>query len=276
MVKHKTRGQSAVMYAILILWLVVCLFPLYNMISTTFSSDSSNLTSTFLPNDFSNGWDKIMRAFTEANILDASIDTLSYTIITIIGMILVCSLVAYEFTFYQFPLKKPLYALILMSMMFPMVLYVIPLYRFVVKLGLADTIAGISAPLIVSPLSVFILMQFLEDMPMSFVESARIDGAGHFRIFWHIVFPLMHNGVITATVLMFLNVWGAYLWPSLASGANLRPMSVTIANLLSPQFYIDPRVKIAAMLLSAVPPLLIYLFFQRYVISGITMSGVKG
>ena len=75
---------------------------------------------------------------------------------------------------------------------------------------------------------------------------------------------------------MFLNVWGSYLWPSLASGGNLHPMSVTIANMLSPQFYIDPRVKIAAMLLSAVPPLAIYLFFQRYVISGIAMSGVKG
>lgn len=276
MVIHKTKAQKIVMYAILILWLVVCLFPLYNMMATTFSSDSSNLTSTFLPNDFANGRDKILRAFSEANILVASIDTLSYTVFTIVGMILICSLVAYEFTFYKFPLKKLLHALILGSMMFPMVLYVIPLYRFVVKMGLGDTIIGISAPLMVSPLSVFILMQFLEDMPMSFVESARIDGAGHFKIFWNIVFPLMRNGIITATVLMFLNVWGSYLWPSLASGGNLHPMSVTIANMLSPQFYIDPRVKIAAMLLSAVPPLAIYLFFQRYVISGIAMSGVKG
>lgn len=276
MVNKKNRTQKTVMYLILVLWLIICLFPLYNMIATTFSSDQSNLTSTFLPNDFANGQKKIMLAFTEANIANATVDTLSYTLLTIVCMIIVCSLVAYEFTFYQFPLKKFLYGLILASMMFPMVLYVIPLYRFVVQMGLSDTVVGISAPLVVSPLSVFILMQFLEDMPLSFVESARIDGAGHFKIFWRIVFPLMRNGLITATVLMFLNVWGAYLWPSLASGGTLRPMSVTIANLLSPQFYIDPRVKIAAMLLSAVPPLIIYVFFQRYVISGIAMSGVKG
>lgn len=276
MVSKKNRTQKVVMYVILILWLIVCLFPLYNMVATTFSSDQSNLTSTFLPNDFANGQKKVMLAFTEANIANATVDTLSYTLLTIVSMIVVCSLVAYEFTFYQFPLKKFLYGLILASMMFPMVLYVIPLYRFVVQMGLSDTVIGISAPLVVSPLSVFILMQFLEDMPLSFVESARIDGAGHFKIFWRIVFPLMRNGLITATVLMFLNVWGAYLWPSLASGGTLRPMSVTIANLLSPQFYIDPRVKIAAMLLSAVPPLIIYIFFQRYVISGIAMSGVKG
>ena len=276
MVRTKTRTQKIILYGILGLWLIVCLFPLYNMLATTFSSDSSNLTSTFLPNDFQNGMSKVRRAFTEAYILDATIDTLSYAVITVIAMIVLCSLVAYEFNFYQFPLKKLLFAAILGSMMFPIVLYVIPLYRFVVNIGLSDTIFGISAPLVVSPLSVFILVQFLEDMPLSFVESARIDGAGHFTIFWKIVFPLMRNGIVTATVLMFLNVWGLYLWPSLASGGNIQPMSVNIANMLSPQFYIDPRVKIAAMMLSAVPPLVIYIFFQRYVITGIAMSGIKG
>lgn len=276
MVRRKTTGQKIIMYAILVIWLVVCLFPLYNMLATVFSSDSSDLTRTFIPNDFANGWKKMVTAFTEANIMTSTVSTLSYTIFTIVGMILICSLVSYEFTFYQFPLKKILNGLIMVAMMFPMVLYVIPLYRFVVQAGISDTIWGISAPLMVSPLSVFILMQFLEDMPISIVESARIDGAGHFSIFFRIVFPLMRNGVVTATVLMFLNVWGAYLWPSLASGQNIQPMSVTIANMLSPNFYIDPRVKIAAMLLSAVPPLAIYLFFQRYVITGIAMSGVKG
>ena len=276
MVRNKTRRQKIVLYSMLGFWLFVCLFPLYDMLATTFSSDTSNLTSTFIPNDFPNGISKVYRAFTEAFILEATLDTLSYAIITVLGMIVLCSLVAYEFTFYQFPLKKLLFATILGSMMFPIVLYVIPLYRFVVGIGLSDTVIGISAPLVVSPLSVFILIQFTEDMPISFVESARIDGAGHFQIFWKIVFPLMRNGVVTATVLMFLNVWGLYLWPSLASGANIQPMSVNVANMLSPQFYIDPRVKIAAMLLSALPPLIIYIFFQRYVISGIAMSGIKG
>jgi multiple sugar transport system permease protein len=264
------------MYAIMILWLLVCLFPLWNLVSTTFSRDSDDLTRTFLPNDFGNGLGKLSYALTALNLIHATADTLGYTVVTILGMIVICSLVAYEFTFYKFPLKGFLYGAILGSMMFPLVLYVIPLYRFVVTLGISDTLLGVAAPLMVSPLSVFILMQFLEDMPLSFVESARIDGAGHFRIFASIVFPLLRNGLITATVLMFLNVWGAYLWPSLATGASIQPMSVTIANMLSPMFYTDPRVKIGAMLLSAIPPLTIYLFFQRYVINGIAMSGVKG
>jgi len=264
------------LYGILIIWVIVCLFPLYNLIATTFSSDSSDLTRTFVPNDLANGIKKITSAFTDGNILKSTISTLGYTVFTIVGMVLICLLVSYEFTFYQFPLKKIFHGMILAAMMFPMVLYVIPLYRFVVQIGISDTIPGIAAPLMVSSLSVFILMQFMEDLPLSFVESARIDGAGHFSTFFRIIFPLMRNGIITTTVLMFLNVWGAYLWPSLVSGQRIVPMSFTIANLLSPNFYVDPRVKYAAMLLSAMPPMLIYMFFQRYVITGITMSGIKG
>jgi multiple sugar transport system permease protein len=162
------------------------------------------------------------------------------------------------------------------SMMLPMVLYVVPLYRFIVNIGLSDTVLGVSLPLMVSPLSIFIMMQFLEDMPVSLVESARIDGCGHFRIFFSIILPLMQNAIITTTVLMFLSVWGAYMWPSLVAGAHLKPMSVAVVNLLNPNFYTDPRVKIAAMLLSSVAPLGIYFVFQRWVIQGVATSGIKG
>ena len=160
--------------------------------------------------------------------------------------------------------------------MLPQVLYIIPLYRMVFSMKLADTFAGISMPMMVSALSVFIMMQFLEDLPASFIESARIDGAGHFQIYRRIVLPLMRNGILTTVVLMFMKIWGQYLWPALVTGQKIKPISVTVANLLNPNFWVDPRVKIAAMLIAMIPPLLIYLIFQRYVIEGITMSGVKG
>ncbi|MDR1468229.1 MAG: carbohydrate ABC transporter permease [Spirochaetaceae bacterium] len=214
--------------------------------------------------------------FTETGILKAALDSTLITSAAIAGMLCICSLAAYEFAFYQFPFKKILFAVIMGSMMLPLVLYVIPLYRFVVKIGLSDTIPGVALPLMVSPLSVFIIMQFLEDVPVSLIESARIDGAGHFRIFLSIVLPLICNAVITVTVLMFLSVWSSYLWPSLVSNTHIRPMSVAIANLLNPNFWIDPRVKIAAMLISSVAPLSIYALFQKYIIDGIAAQGIKG
>ncbi|MCL2162840.1 MAG: carbohydrate ABC transporter permease [Oscillospiraceae bacterium] len=270
-----SRPERVFLYGLASIWLVVCLFPLWNLFSTTFSSDTSNLTNTFLPNSFSNGLVKITAALFERSILKAAGDTMVYTVLTILCMLIISSLAAYEFVFYRFPLKSLLFGLMMMSTMLPLMMYIIPLYRFISAIKIADTVLGIAIPLTVSALSVFILIQFLEDMPISFIESARIDGAGHFSIYFHIVIPLLRNGLITTTVLMFLSVWGDYLWPALVTGENITPISKAIATLLSSKFYIDPRVRIAAMLMSSVPPLMIYVFFQRHIISGIAMSGIK-
>jgi multiple sugar transport system permease protein len=246
------------------------------LVCATFSTDQSNLTRTFFPNSLSNGLEKIRYALVTVGLLRTAKDSLLITITTIIGMLFICSLASYEFAFYKFPLKKILFATVMSSMMLPMVLYVVPLYRFVVNIGFSDTVLGVAFPLMISPLSIFIMMQFLEDMPLSLVESARVDGCGHFRTFFNIILPLMQNAVITTTVLMFLSVWGAYMWPSLVAGEKLRPMSIAIVNLLNPNFYTDPRVKIAAMLFSSLPPLGIYFIFQRYIIHGIATQGIKG
>lgn len=274
--RKRIQSEKIILYAIAAIWAVVCLFPIWNLLSATMSSDSSNLTTSFWPNDIPNGLSKISYALTTGNILTSILDTFTYSIITILGMVVIGALVAYEFSFYEFPLKKLLFALMMASMMLPLVLYVIPLYRFVYEMNLSDTLVGISFPMMVSPLAVFILMQFLEDLPMSFIESARIDGAGHFKIFSAIILPLMRNGIITVTVIMFLRVWGSYLWPSLITASKIKPLSVTIANMLSSNFHTDARVKIASMLISMLPPAIIYMVCQKQVIEGMTMQGVKG
>ena len=268
--------EKCILLLLASVWALVCLFPIWVLFSGTFSLDSSNLTRTFFPNSLSNGILKCREALVTIDIATATIHTFMYTGITVVGILLISSLAAYEFTFYEFPMKKVLFGLLMVSMMLPQVLYIIPLYRMVFSMKLADTFAGISMPMMVSALSVFIMMQFLEDLPASFIESARIDGAGHFQIYRRIVLPLMRNGILTTVVLMFMKIWGQYLWPALGTGQKIKPISVTVANLLNPNFWVDPRVKIAAMLIAMIPPLLIYLIFQRYVIEGITMSGVKG
>lgn len=274
--KTKKKHEQIILILLASIWGFVCLFPLWVLFSGTFSLDSNNLTRTFFPNSLSNGILKCREALVTIDIATATIHTFIYTGITVLGILVISSLAAYEFTFYEFPLKKVLFGTMMVSMMLPQVLYIIPLYRLVFSMELSDTFAGVSFPMMVSALSVFIMMQFLEDMPISLIESARIDGAGHFQIYRRIVLPLMRNGILTTVVLMFMKIWGQYLWPSLVTGQKIKPISVTISNLLNPNFWVDPRVKIAAMLIAMLPPLGIYIVFQRYVIEGITMSGVKG
>ena len=276
MKSHAKLLEKIVLVFMASVWGVVCLFPVWHVFSATFSTDSSNMTRTIFPNSIGNGLLKLKTALSTVNMAKATFETLGYTLLAIVGMLLICSLASYEFTFFNFPFKKVLFGLVMGSMMLPFVLYVIPLYRFVYSINLADTLWGVALPLMVSPLSVFIMMQFCEDLPPSFIEAASIDGAGHFAIFRLVVFPLMRNGFITATVLMFLHSWGAFLWPALVAGSNVMPVSKAISNLLSPNFYVDARVKMGAMLIAMVPPLVIYLLFQRYVIQGMAMSGVKG
>lgn len=274
--KTRKKAEQVILTALASVWALICLFPVWILFSGTFSLDSNNLTRTFFPNSLANGILKCKEALVTIDIATATIHTFIYTGITVVGILVISSLAAYEFTFYQFPLKKFFFGAMMVSMMLPQILYIIPLYRLVFGMGLSDTFAGISFPMMVSALSVFIMMQFLEDLPLSFIESARIDGAGHFQIYGRIVLPLMRNGILTTVVLMFMKTWGQYLCPSLVTGQKIKPISVTISNMLSPNFWVDPRVKIAAMLIAMFPPLLIYLIFQRYVIEGITMSGVKG
>ena len=270
------RYERVILVTLAFVWVIAALFPVWLVIAGTFSSDSTDLTRALFPNDIANGLAKIQYALTTIKIGPAIRDTLIFTLLAIAGMLITCSLAAYEFTFHTFPGKQALFSLIMATMMLPMVLYVIPLYRIVYSIGLADTYLGVALPLMASPLSVFILVQFMEDIPAEFVESARVDGAGHFRTFFFVVLPLMRNGLITATVLLFLNVWGAFLWPSLVTGKNVHALSAMIANMFGENFYVDPRVRFSAMLLAMIPPLLMYIIFQRHVIKGISMSGVKG
>lgn len=274
--RPKITREKVILLVLASLWAIICLFPLWHLFSATFSSDSTNVTTAFMPNDLKNGFAKISYALTTGNILGATLDTFVYSMFTIVGLVFISALAAYEFSFYQFPFKKILFASLMASMMLPLVLYVIPLYRFVFQIGMADTVWGVSLPMMVAPLAVFMLMQFLEDLPISLIESARIDGANHFKIFTAIVFPLMRNGVITVTVVMFLRIWGNLLWPSLITANKIKPLSVAISNMLSPNFYVDQRVKIASMLISMLPPAILYLACQKRVIEGMTMSAVKG
>lgn len=258
------------------LWVLVDLIPLYLVVSWVFSDSSRNLLRTFYPNSFSGAIRNIGYVIANCNILEATKDTFIYTLLAIAIMLVTVSLAAYEFRFYDFPFKKLMFAIVMISMMMPFVMYVIPLYRFVYSIGLTDTYLGVAVAFMVSPLSVLILMQFSEDIPLELIEAARIDGAGHFQIYARIVLPLMRNGLIVASILLFLKTWGSYLWPKLISAKTVTAMSATIGNLIGPNFYVDARIKVAGMLIAMLPPLIVYLIFQKKVIAGIAMSGIKG
>ena len=208
--------------------------------------------------------------------IPSTVQTLLYVSATMVGMLLVSSLAAYELACFKFPGRDVIFMLILSSMMLPMITYIIPLYRFVYNLGWSDTLIGLAIPSIPSAFAVFIIKQFLESMPHELIEAGEIDGAGHLTVFLRVVLPLMATPLLTVTVIQFMQVWGSFLWPTLVAGTKWKPVSVLVAGLLGDGSWIEGRVKIAAMLLSGIPPVVVYLLFQKHIVEGIATSGLKG
>lgn len=127
MKSHAKLPEKIVLVFMASVWGVVCLFPVRHVFSATFSTDSGNMTRTIFPNSIGNGLLKLKTALSTVNMAKATFETLGYTLLAIVGMLLICSLASYEFTFFNFPFKKVLFGLVMGSMMLPFVLYVIPL-----------------------------------------------------------------------------------------------------------------------------------------------------
>ena len=276
MMKRTTPAAKVLIFAIAAFWLVVCLLPFTQLISVTFSTADRGMVSTFFPNSLSAGLDNIRAALDQTGLAASTLQTICYVGTTIVGMLLVSSLAAYEIACFRFPGRGFVFLLILSSMMLPMITYIIPLYRFVYNLGWSDTLIGLAIPSIPSAFAVFIIKQFLESMPHELIEAGEIDGAGHFTIFWRVVLPLMATPLLTVAVIQFMQVWGSFLWPTLVAGTKWKPVSVLVAGLLGDGSWLEGRVKIAAMLLSGIPPVVVYLLFQKHIVEGIATSGLKG
>ena len=274
--KQTSIGAKVFIWAVALFWLVVCLLPFTQLISVTFSTADRGMVSTFYPNSLAAGIENIQAALEQTGLAPSVLQTLIYVSVTIVGMLLVSSLAAFELACFRFPGRDLIFLVILSSMMLPMITYIIPLYRFVFELGWSDTLIGLAIPSIPSAFAVFIIKQFLEGLPKELIEAAEIDGAGHLKVFLRVVLPLMATPLLTVTVIQFMQVWGSFLWPTLVAGTNWKPVSVLVAGVLGDGSWLEGRVKIAAMLLSGIPPVAVYLIFQKYIVEGIATSGLKG
>ena len=165
MMKQTSTFAKVFSWGFALLWLVVCLLPFTQLISVTFSTADRGIVSTFYPNSLASGIEKIKQALIQTNMIPSTVQTLLYVSATIVGMLLVSSLAAYELACFKFPGRDVIFMLILSSMMLPMITYIIPLYRFVYNLGWSDTLIGLAIPSIPSAFAVFIIKQFLERMP---------------------------------------------------------------------------------------------------------------
>jgi ABC-type glycerol-3-phosphate transport system permease component len=185
------------------------------------------------------------------------------------------SLAAYGLARFRFPGRQAVFVMTLVAMMLPFEVLVIPLYLLCRALRLIDTYYALILPGIVHPLSIFLLRQFIMDIPASLEESARVDGASYFRIYWSIILPLCKPALITAGLSHFILTWNAFFWPLIAvNKSDLIVYQVGIVffkNDILPQW----NELFAASVIGIFPILVIFVLLQRYFVKGIALTGVK-
>ena len=273
------RTTALAGWSFAIVWLVITTLPIWWIFNIVFSKGGSEaaLSPHLYPTSFSSGFFHLQQALSQASFLQAYLVSSGYAFLQISGMLLIVSMAAYEFTFYDFPGKNTLFLVALSGLMMPFAVTLIPLYRVVTALGWANSLQGLAVPGMASAFSLFVLRQFMESIPTDLLDAARIDGASHFGVYWRIVLPLSRNALLTVSILSFIAAWGNYIWPLvITTKPEWYTISVTMAQFFGFQTYTTIDIVMASALLAAFPPLIFYIFLQRYIIEGIAVAGVKG
>lgn len=255
---------------------VIVMIPFLWMLSTSFKSKGAlmQIPVQWIPKEPS--LDAYRTVFSRFPLLRAIgnsfLITGSYTVVTILS----ASMAAFAITKIKFPWAESIFKLYLASMMTPTQVTLIPLFVIMNKLGLINTYPSVILPSLFRAFAVFMLVQQMRSIPNDFMEAARIDGAGIFRIYARVIMPLTRSAIATLTVTTFMESWNDYLWPLLML-SDKNKMTLTLAlNSLNGQYGTEYNLLMAGSLISMVPIIIIYACAQRYFKAGLMSGGVKG
>jgi ABC-type glycerol-3-phosphate transport system permease component len=273
-----TRARSGRL-ALEILVLLLCLAwlsPFYLLAVNTFKTMREITTSPVsLPEAIS--FDAYVRAWNEANLRGYYKNSLIISAVSVALSVSISSLAAYAFSRLRFPGKHPLFFFMLAGVMLPLQIALVPLYRLLNGLDLLSTYPGIIALYVAFtiPFGVFILTGFYRSIPVEIEEAAHIDGCGWFQSYWRIVLPLAAPGLVTMVILEFIWFWNEYLVAlTMIQKEALRTVTIGVM-LMANTYQLDFSLLTAGIVIAVVPPILVYVFFQKYLIRGLTAGAIK-
>ncbi len=196
-------------------------------------------------------------------------------VIVTFGNLLFCSLVGYAFARKSFRFKRSLFFSVILVLMIPVHILIIPLFILIKFLGWYDTYLALIVPWLVNPLGIFLMRQYIEILPKDLEEAARLDGAGEFKILFRVVLPLCKPALAVVAIQVFLANWNSFLFPFiLTSSENMRTIPVALALFQGYQTIDWPHL-FAASGLATLPVLILFLFFQRQIVAGLTAGALK-
>ncbi|MDL4839034.1 carbohydrate ABC transporter permease [Aquibacillus rhizosphaerae] len=258
---------------------LIVLFPIIGLLVSSFrpSSDLMRDGISFTI-DFSNmNVDNYMYIFNEASQYWSWYgNSLMISGMTIVLSLFFSSMVGYALAMYDFKGRNLFFVLVLLILMIPFEILMLPLYQMMVSAQIVDTYFAVVLPLIVAPVAVFFFRQYAMGLPKELMDAARIDGSTEYGIFFKIMLPLMGPSLAAMAILQGLASWNNFLWPLLVLRSNdMFTLPIGLATLLTP-YGNNYDILIAGSVLTIIPIIILFIFFQRYFVAGLTSGGVKG
>lgn len=272
--RRRSRALTITIGAALAVGALITAFPFFWMLATSVKPqrESIDFPPTLLAQEPT--LEFYVRLFTELDFARYLGNTVIVVLFGFIGLFLM-AMAGYAFAKFDFRGRTWMFFLVLATMMIPIQVTMIPTYLILNGMKLTNTLLGIALPTLVTGFSIFLFRQFMSTIPTEMLEAARIDGAGEFRIFLQIVLPMSGPILAVQVVLTFIGGWNSFLWPLIiASDQKLYTLSVGLA-LLNQQLAVNPSLQMAAASVMVVPILIVFVIFQRYVIQGFALSGLK-
>jgi multiple sugar transport system permease protein len=263
-------------YAVVLALVAAFLFPFAVMVTTAFKlpSDVFHAPPRLLPQTWT--WSNIQAAFTQMPFWRYLGNTLLVCVLTMAGTLLACPIVAYSLAKLRWRGRGPVLVLVLATMMLPPQVTLIPVYLLWNDLHAVNTYWPLVLPAFFgTPFLIFMLRQFLVNVPDELIEAARLDGASELRIYWSVVLPLARPALATAAVFQFVWTWTDFLNPLIyLNDSSKYTLSIGLYNFFS-EHGIAWGPLMAACVLFTLPAFMIFLFGQRYFVEGIATRGLK-
>lgn len=270
--------RTVLIFIFLVAGSVLFLLPLWWMISTSLKSmqEISQYPPTFIPEQFH--WSNYLETWTAAPFTRYTLNTLLLTFFAVTGNVLVNAFVAYGFAKIRFRGKKLWFSVLLSTIMIPGFVTLIPQYVLFSKLGLVGTYYPIIIPQFLgSAFYIFMLRQFYLTIPTELSEAARIDGAGHFQIWYRIILPLSKPGLAAIAIFAFNGAWNDFLGPLLyVNDESLYTLQIGLQSFRG-SMQTQWNYLMAGSVIVLVPMIVLFFLFQRYFIEGMNLTaGTKG
>jgi|SRR6478735_3459426 len=270
----KRTGAKLLLYLILLVGGIGMIFPFVWMAASSIKHAQDIYTLSIIPKNPT--LDNYRTVLDQTSYVRWFANSIVVATITTASVAFFDSLAGYTLAKFRFPGQTIIFIAILSTLMVPTEMLVIPWYVMAIDLKWTDSYWGIMFPGVISAFGVFLMRQFFMGVPNDLLDAARLDGFSEFRIFWKIALPLVKPAVAALCIFTFLGNWNAYIWPLIViRSEEMRTLPVGIA-FFSSEANNAFHLVMAAAALATIPVLVIFVIFQRQIIKGVVLSGLKG